>query len=288
MTWNFIRKYRCLTIRSWKRWWRKTYIRNFDTKFWHQKWENWKRCSVTSCRGLRGIERRQGVCNQWKGKGQCSRGDQCSFRHDSDERAKSTPKTAPSSEPPTQRGVSSSRKRNLRGWSPSGKINRQPCRDFLKGTCTKLPCDYWHPSECQFYKSESGCKFGNKCSFPHRKVAEQPKKSRTLWWQKSSVFCERRATVGLCIAGQPPKSSTILRSGSKVLGPIRRVRFTRATLRHANILENKGPSLKKIKVKVSHQRSPSAMKFEDRSQEETERQERCARGDAWRLAKNIF
>ena len=30
------------------------------------------------------------------------------------------------------------------------------------------------------------------------------------------------------------------------------------------------------------------MKFEDRSQEEIERQERCARGDAWRLAKNIL
>ena len=30
------------------------------------------------------------------------------------------------------------------------------------------------------------------------------------------------------------------------------------------------------------------MKFEDRSEEETQRQERCARGDAWRLAKNIY
>ena len=30
------------------------------------------------------------------------------------------------------------------------------------------------------------------------------------------------------------------------------------------------------------------MKFEDRSQEKTERQERCTRGDAWRLAKNIY
>ena len=30
------------------------------------------------------------------------------------------------------------------------------------------------------------------------------------------------------------------------------------------------------------------MKSEDRSQEEIERQERCARGDAWRLAKNIL
>ena len=30
------------------------------------------------------------------------------------------------------------------------------------------------------------------------------------------------------------------------------------------------------------------MKFEDRSQEETERQPRCARSKAWDLAKNIF
>ena len=31
--------------------------------------------------------RRQGVCCQWKAKGQRSRGDRCSFRHDVDERA---------------------------------------------------------------------------------------------------------------------------------------------------------------------------------------------------------
>ena len=48
----------------------------------------------------------------------------------------------------------------------------------------------------------------------------------------------------------------------------------------------KGPSLGKIQVKISHQRSPYAVKIEDRSQEEAEKQERCAHGDAWRLAKN--
>ena len=52
--------------------------------------------------------------------------------------------------------------------------------------------------------------------------------------------------------------------------------------------ENKGPSLGKIQVKIPSQRSPSAMKFEDRSQEETERQQRCARSKAWNLAKNIY
>ena len=45
---------------------------------------------------------------------------------------------------------------------------------------------------------------------------------------------------------------------------------------------------RKIQVKVPHQRSPNALKFEDRSQEEIKRQERCARGDAWRLAKHIL
>ena len=43
----------------------------------------------------------------------------------------------------------------------------------------------------------------------------------------------------------------------------------------------------KINVKVLHQRSPSAMKFEDRSHEETERQQRCARSKAWNLANHI-
>ena len=71
----------------------------------------------------------------------------------------------------------------------------------------------------------------------------------------------------------------------KVLGSIRRVRFTQSTLRQANIQENKGPSLGKVQVKLQHQRSPCAVKFEDRSQEETGRQERCARGDARKLAK---
>ena len=44
----------------------------------------------------------------------------------------------------------------------------------------------------------------------------------------------------------------------------------------------------KIKVKVPHQRSPYGMQLEDRSHEETERQQRCARSKAWNLAKNRY
>ena len=84
---------------------------------------------------------------------------------------------------------------------------------------------------------------------------------------------------------EPPESAVILRKSPKVLGSIRRVRFTRAALRQANIRENKDPSLGEIQVKNLHLRSPYAMKLEDRSPGETARQERCARGDAWELAK---
>ena len=87
---------------------------------------------------------------------------------------------------------------------------------------------------------------------------------------------------------EPPDSATISRKGPKDLGPVRRVRFTKAALRKANIKENEGPSLGKIQVKLPHQRSPHATKFEDSSPGKTARQERCARGKARSLARNIY
>ena len=190
-------------------------LRNFDAR--NERIE--KGAVVTIRRGLSGFEREHGVYYQWKAKGQCSRGDTCSFRHDGDERAKSTPKTAPSSEPPTQRGGGASRKENLRGWSPSGKFDRQPCKNFLKGICTKSPCDSWHPPECQFYKSESGCKFGDKCSFPHRKVEEQPEGGKSA---PATVKDVRQ--LGCVFQDTEPPESLSISEEHKVLGPIRRVR----------------------------------------------------------------
>ena len=72
-----------------------------------------------------------------------------------------------------------------------------------------------------------------------------------------------------------------------MLKPIRCVQFTNAVVRHADI-RDESPSLGKICPGDPLQRNPNAPKFEDRSQEETEWQERCAREVAWKLAKNIF
>ena len=69
--------------------------------------------------------------------------------------------------------------------------------------------------------------------------------------------------------------------------PIQRVKFTKASARHTQI-RDQNPSLGYICPGEPHQRSSNAPKFEDRSQEETEWQEGCAREAAWKLAKSVL
>ena len=104
-------------------------------------------------------------------------------------------------------------------------------------------------------------------------------KNRKKDGDKSAVAMLKDARQLGCVFQdtKPPESLSFLRKSPKVLGPIRRVRFTKATYRHADIRENKGPSLGKIQVKVIISAVRTLKKFEDRSQEETER----------RLATNI-
>ena len=53
-------------------------------------------------------------------------------------------------------GRNNSRRQTLRGWSPSGKLARQSCRDYIKGMCTRPSCDFRHPPDCQFYTRRIG------------------------------------------------------------------------------------------------------------------------------------
>ena len=79
------------------------------------------------------------------------------------------------------------RTRRPRGRSPSGRMSRLPCKDYLKGTCTNSFSEKWNPPECLFYKSENGCRFGEKCSYTHRQVDEQPCKRSEKNGEKSAV-----------------------------------------------------------------------------------------------------
>ena len=77
----------------------------------------------------------------------------------------------------------------------------------------------------------------------------QPNKRTKKGGDKSAVAIVKDVRQLGCVSQdvEPPESSTIMRKGTQVLGPIRRVRFTRAVLRQANIRENTGLSLNKYK-----------------------------------------
>ena len=158
-------------------------IKNFEARN-----GNYERNAVVKNKGTehRG-QRTLGDCWQWKANGQCSGGDNCSFRHDIHKRAKTTqPNPSPSSST-RQNERNASRTRSPRGKSPSGRMSRWPCKDYLKGTCTNSLCEKWHPPECLFYKSKSGCRFGEKCSYAHRQVDEQPSERSKKNGDKSAV-----------------------------------------------------------------------------------------------------
>ena len=97
---------------------------------------NYERNAVVKNQGTKQrVQRILGYCWQWESNGQCSKGDNCSFRHDMNKRAKSSqPNPAPSSST-RQNERKASRTRSPRGKSPSGRMSRWPCNDYLKGTC---------------------------------------------------------------------------------------------------------------------------------------------------------
>ena len=164
---------------------------------------------------------------------------------------------------------------------------RLPCKDHLKGTCTTPFCEKWDLPECLFYKSENGCRLGEKCSYAHRQVDEQSSKRFFKNGDKSSVAMLKSTRQLGCVFQdmEPPKS--IFRKSTNIQKQIQRVKFTKAIARHTKIRDH-NPSLGMICPGDPHQRNPNASKFEDRSQEETEWQERCAREAAWRLAKSVL
>ena len=86
---------------------------------------NFETCAVVKKQGTKQREQRTlGDCWQWKTNGQCSKGDNCSFRHDINKHAKITqPNLSPSSST-RQNERNALRTRSPRGKSPSGRMSR--------------------------------------------------------------------------------------------------------------------------------------------------------------------
>ena len=127
---------------------------NLRTKNFEARNGNFETSAVVKNQRVKKREQRSlGDCWQWETNAQCSKGDNCSFRHEKDKRAKST-QPNPSPRSSAQQNVkNASRTKSPRGRSPSGRMARLPCKHYLKGTCTTPFCEKWHPPECLFYKS---------------------------------------------------------------------------------------------------------------------------------------
>ena len=265
------------------------------------------------------VPRILGDCWQWEFNGQCVKGNNCSFRHDMDERGKVTPSYPSPNSFMQQKERKASRTRSPRGRSPSGRMYRWPCKDYLRGTCNNSFCEQWHPPECWFYKTKSGCWFGEKCSYAHCQVDEQLTErseknddnsavailKKNDWlenvWQlvvnrdksqdRTGRLDKKRDTCQE-LKRRPTGSRS---SHARQLGcvcsdtqkPIQRVKFKKATARHTTI-RDQNPSLEYICPGEPQQRSSNAPKFEDRSLEETAWQEEGAREAACKLSKSVL
>ena len=116
----------------------------------------------------------------------------CIFRHDMNKRGQSSPSNPFPNFFMQQSERKRSKTRNHRVKSPSGKMSRWPCKDYLRRTCNNSFCEKWHPPECLYYKTKSCCRFGEKCSFAHRQVDEQPTKTSKSNNDKSAVAMLRK------------------------------------------------------------------------------------------------
>ena len=210
------------------------------------------------------------IIKKWKAEGHCSRGDKC-LRHDEDKRAKPTPKTAPPSEPPTQRGGSASRTTNLGGQSPSGKFARQPCAE--------ISWKIFAPNQ----------KFVISARLHTSGLKVNPAKNRQRMVTEARwLFFLRCTTIGLRVSGH--RTATIFidfteEHESLGINPTSVDSHKLCSVTHPR-------KQRSVARKKSSQSSSSAQSyaliFEGRSQEETEWQEQGAREAAWKRAKIVL
>ena len=116
------------------------------------------------------VERKGRECFQWKAHGQCSKGDSCSFSHDTQvqgylyggqRRKGQSSSPAPNSRAKTDgEGEILSEEAGNIDESSLDKRSKIPCR---YRNCNNPPCGFWHPPVHQNCKSKTGCTLGNKC-----------------------------------------------------------------------------------------------------------------------------
>ena len=252
------------------------------------------------------------------------KGDNCRFRHDIDKRGKSSP-----SNPSPNSFMRQNERKPIENPKSQRKKSVVECLDcFARITSKEVAITHFENSgtlQNACSTRPSGCRFGEKCSYAHRQIDEQPTKRSKKNDDKSAVamlkkgdWHERGPVTDQCHdrSGKPDERSdkklgqkssqlrsfdarqlgcvfqdmtppkSILRKCTDMRKPIQRVKFTKAIARHTN---SRPKSFARIYLPSEpHERSPNAPKFEDLFQEETEWQEQVAREAAWKLAKHVL
>ena len=189
-----------------------------------------------------------GDCWQWQTNGQCSKGDNCSFRHDINKRGKVHHQIR-------LRILSCSRmsKKHREPEVPEERVPVVECLDGPARITSKELAPIHHVKSGTLQNACSTRRFGGKCSYAHRQVDEQPSKRSKKNGDKSAVamlkkhgLYERTGRPVVCNSSntrklgcvfqdmESPKSS-ILRKSSDMQKPIQRVKFTKAIARHTKI-----------------------------------------------------
>ena len=119
---------------------------------------------------------------QWTSRGQCSRGDSCSFKHDLNKQGKRKRRRSRSFLSMKRGGTRKVTEKVMpKEEGPkvpvrSGKSNKRVCHHFQDGQCQKeSACEYWHSPECSHYRCKGGCNWRAKRVFEHTSKAVDDK-----------------------------------------------------------------------------------------------------------------
>ena len=108
-----------LIITDWKLWWKEVSSKIFEIRILGPEVGIVRRTPVVKNQGTKQrVQRILGDCWQWETNGQCVKGDNCSFRHDTHKRGKSSPSNPSPNSFMRQNERKPSRTRSPKGKSP--------------------------------------------------------------------------------------------------------------------------------------------------------------------------
>ena len=272
--------------------------RNFDAR--HGRIETG--AVIKNRKGMSGVEGGKGICYQWKEKGQCSKGDQCSFWHESNDRAPKPEHTAA-----TFWAINGTRSKCVEEKKyPEAIVTLVSFFDNRVDIISKVLArdrlvSVGILSNVNSLKLNRDAKPGmSVCSRITRLMKNQIKSPKRPPSQKERESDDKKAVAIVKTVphlGCVSQDSESFDSQRGSPGETRRKKswdqveeYDSPNLCYVKQVSGKTKDhrLEKYKSNFLISEVPTLLNIEDRSQEEAARQQRCAQSKAWNLAKKHF